>query len=75
MGKTKAALQTAVVTAGLLLPGPQAPGAQAVGWAAWGCVLLAWAFLLLFAARNRYLVLGGPAPKLTGSPPRGGTPG
>ena len=52
MGKTKAFLQTLLITVGLLLPGPGTTGAAAVAAAAWLLVLLSWIFLGIFVKWN-----------------------
>ncbi len=53
MGKTKAALQTAVLFWGLLLP-DSGPG---VAFAAWAVLLLSWGFFFVFLSWNRQLLL------------------
>ena len=49
LGKTKAVLQTAVLSWGLLVPKP----GSGVAVAAWGVLLLSWGFFVTFFARNR----------------------
>lgn len=58
MGKTKAALQTVVVAAGLLAPAADGWGALAVRWGAWAVLFLAWVFFFVFVAWNRDAILG-----------------